>query len=93
MEYEWDEAKRLANLDKHGLDFNDAPKVYNAHRTLRIKSPRSGEDRTITVASVRIGSASLTLAVVTVPRGDNVRVISLRRADDRERRALMRALT
>ena len=24
MEFEWDEAKREANLDKHGLDFLDA---------------------------------------------------------------------
>jgi uncharacterized DUF497 family protein len=23
MEYEWDEAKRLANLRKHGIDFID----------------------------------------------------------------------
>jgi len=25
MEYEWDEAKRLANLRKHGIDFTDVP--------------------------------------------------------------------
>ncbi len=28
MVYEWDEAKREANLRKHGLDFDDADIVY-----------------------------------------------------------------
>ncbi len=28
MRYLWDEAKRLANLSKHGLDFADAEKVF-----------------------------------------------------------------
>ena len=27
MELEWDEAKRLSNLEKHGLDFADASKL------------------------------------------------------------------
>lgn len=26
--YEWDEAKRATNLEKHGLDFADAQLVY-----------------------------------------------------------------
>ena len=26
--YAWDEAKRLANLRKHGIDFRDAPKIF-----------------------------------------------------------------
>ncbi len=29
MEYEWDEAKRLANLRKHGIDFTDVPAVFD----------------------------------------------------------------
>jgi uncharacterized DUF497 family protein len=28
MRYEWDEAKRLANLKKHKLDFDSAWRVY-----------------------------------------------------------------
>jgi uncharacterized DUF497 family protein len=28
MRYLWDEAKRQANLSKHGLDFADAEKVF-----------------------------------------------------------------
>ncbi len=29
MEFEWDEAKRLSNLDKHGIDFLDIEEVFN----------------------------------------------------------------
>lgn len=32
MEYEWDEAKRLANLRKHGIDFADVPAVFDGNR-------------------------------------------------------------
>lgn len=27
--FEWDEAKRLANLDKHGLDFIDSIELFD----------------------------------------------------------------
>jgi len=30
MRFEWDERKRLANLEKHGLDFIDAVAVFEA---------------------------------------------------------------
>jgi uncharacterized DUF497 family protein len=28
MEFDWDEAKRLSNLRKHGIDFIDVPAVF-----------------------------------------------------------------
>ncbi len=39
----WDEAKRQANLDKHGLDFTDAPMVLESPYRLDVGSVRSGE--------------------------------------------------
>ncbi len=27
--YEWDEAKRLATLEKHGIDFVDAVEIFS----------------------------------------------------------------
>lgn len=29
MEFEWDENKRQSNLNKHGVDFIDAAKIFN----------------------------------------------------------------
>ena len=49
MEYEWDEAKRLANLRKHGIDFIDIPIVFNGD-TLTVEDDRYsyGEQRFVT---------------------------------------------
>jgi uncharacterized DUF497 family protein len=40
MLYEWDEAKRAANLHKHGLDFADADLVLESEYDLVVDSPR-----------------------------------------------------
>jgi uncharacterized DUF497 family protein len=32
MEYEWDENKQQSNLEKHGLDFVIAYKVYDSYK-------------------------------------------------------------
>jgi hypothetical protein len=46
MRYERDEEKRLANLDKHRLDFTDAEKVFEGH-LVELPDDREGysEDR------------------------------------------------
>ena len=31
MAFEWDEAKRLANIEKHGIDFDDANEMFDGH--------------------------------------------------------------
>lgn len=39
MEFEWDEAKRLANLRKHGIDFLDVSIVFEGD-TLTVEDNR-----------------------------------------------------
>ncbi|MBI5714567.1 MAG: BrnT family toxin, partial [Chloroflexi bacterium] len=29
MRFEWDEAKRLTNIKKHGIDFSDVPPMFD----------------------------------------------------------------
>lgn len=41
MEHEWDEAKRLSNLRKHGIDFNDVPFVFSGD-TVTVEDNRYG---------------------------------------------------
>jgi len=83
MVYEWDEAKRLANLRKHGLDFVDAPMVYDSPIKLEVISKRNGERRIQVFAYVYEILAVLTL--IYLPQGGTVRCISLRRAHSEER--------
>nr|HRL97186.1 BrnT family toxin [Comamonas denitrificans] len=45
MIYEWDEAKRLANLKKHGIDFLDADLVMESELVWIVDSSRNSEPR------------------------------------------------
>jgi uncharacterized DUF497 family protein len=43
--YSWNEAKRKANIVKHGLDFMDADLVLESNYQYEIDSPRGQEMR------------------------------------------------
>ena len=81
MEYEWDDDKRDANLEKHRLDFN---LVYRFQwRTASTRaSERRGELRFLSYGYI----GERIHAVIYTIRDGKIRVISLRRANARERR-------
>ena len=67
MDFEWDEAKRLSNILKHGIDFADAIAMFGSHfietedMPTQMGSPlydgwRSGRDAA-TVAALREAGA------------------------------------
>ena len=90
MIYEWDERKRIVNLEKHGLDFADAWKVSEASVKVTLPMPHteSGEVRWIDIAEI----AGVVLVLVYTLRGDSVRNISFRSAKRKERRYFDAAL-
>lgn len=90
MIYEWDERKRIGNIEKHRLDFADAWKVYEASVKVILPMPRTefGEVRWIDIAEV----AGVVLVLVYTMRGDSVRNISFRNAKRKERRIFDAAL-
>ena len=45
MEFEWDEEKRLANLDKHRIDFVRAQFIFDGQPLHEERSDRLGEER------------------------------------------------
>ena len=82
--HEWDRNKNDENLRKHGLSFEDAPKVFDG-RCLTFEDRRIayGEERYIT-----LGYLEARLVVIAhTPRGENTRIISMRKANSRERKA------
>ncbi|MFM2430964.1 MAG: hypothetical protein RLZZ511_2177 [Cyanobacteriota bacterium] len=91
MEFEWDEAKRLSNLDKHGIDFLDVEEVFDGDivtveddfptGTLRERSGY-GERRFVTFGLLQ----GRVVAVVYTDRGDAMRLISVRKATQYEQR-------
>jgi uncharacterized DUF497 family protein len=82
--YTWDEAKRQANLEKHGLDFIDADLVLGSRIKLELDSPRGSEARKQVFAYVT--EVLMTLTVVYQPLFVP-RIISFRPAKRTEREA------
>ena len=82
MLIEFDPAKRNKTLEERGLDFARANEVFaGAHFTGQDTRRSHAEDRFITVGLLQ---ARLVVLVWT-PRGDARRIISLRKANDREK--------
>lgn len=81
MTAEWDEAKCRANFEKDGLSFEDAWQVF-AGDTITMPDMRHdyGEDRLITLGRLE----GRVVVVVHVDRGENTRIISMRKANARE---------
>ena len=81
----WDEAKRQANLRKHGLDFADAGEVLESRYRLDVQEWRKAERRVLSI-SYAMGFLAV-LTVVHTDRVGAVRVISFRHASREEREA------
>jgi uncharacterized DUF497 family protein len=79
--YEWDEAKRQKNVAKHGVDF-PAIESFEWETALVIPDNRKNYGELRSLAYGLIGRR-LYCATFTV-RGTNIRIISLRKANDKE---------
>jgi uncharacterized DUF497 family protein len=81
MRCTWDEAKRESNLQKHGLDFADAEKVF-AQPVVLFEDTRAdyGEQRMIGIGLLDF----LVVLIVHVESDGEIRIISMRKADSDE---------
>jgi uncharacterized protein len=81
MDFEWDEEKRLANIEKHGIDFVDAVSLFDDPHLVGSARTVGGEERRLATGMIE---DSYVTAVFTM-RGPIIRIISMRRARDGER--------
>ena len=81
MSCEWDEQKRLANVKKHGIDFIDVQEVFDGAVVI-IPDERFdyGETRFILIGILK----SQVVVVAYTERGENIRIISARKATKNE---------
>jgi uncharacterized DUF497 family protein len=79
--FEWDEKKRASNLDKHGIDFEDATEIFYGATLLR-RSHRNNEERWLALGETE----DRVVAVVFTLRKNAIRIISARRARKNEER-------
>ena len=88
MNYQWDPNKAQSNLDKHNVDFADAVGVFEDAWALTIEEQYvNDEPRFVTLGMDFLGRV---LVVVYTYRGDDIRLISARRATKRQRRTYER---
>ncbi len=85
--FEWDEQKRQHNIVQHGIDFEDAARVFE-REILRVRSDREGEVRYVALGLLD----DVEIAVVYTVRSNVCRLISARRAGQDERKAYYEAL-
>ena len=84
MEFEWDEMKRLVNIQKHGVDFAEAIEMFNRHILKNEDRRREyGEQRIRAFGEVD----GRVIQVVYTLRNGRHWLISARRARRDERRA------
>jgi uncharacterized DUF497 family protein len=82
IDYQWDPAKAEANVKKHGVEFADAVGVFEDPTAITIEDPQAeGEQRFISMGMDVLGRI---IVVAYTYRGDDVRLISARRATKKE---------
>lgn len=81
--FEWNEAKRRANLDKHGVDFEDVWDLDWINAVTREDTRSTYEERRFISTGILDGRLHV---CVWTERGGKRRIISLRKANPRERK-------
>lgn len=90
MDFEWDPEKAQLNLRKHKVRFDYAARVFLDPNRLDAVDDREdyGEERRVTTGRID----ERVFVVVYTDRGENLRLISARKADAREEEDYVRHL-
>lgn len=83
--FEWDPQKAESNIEKHGISFEEASTVFQDTLSLTIDDPlhSTGEERMVQIG---ISYKNRLLVVVHTERKNNIRIISARKAANKERK-------
>ncbi len=83
MDFEWDERKNRLNIEKHGISFDTARKIFEGPVLAWIDNRKDyGEIREISLGKVE---GQVLLTVAHTDRNQNIRIISARVASQKER--------
>lgn len=83
MEFEWDEAKNRANLEKHGISFERAVMVFSGRY---VTAPaRPGQEGEVRLKTIGMLDDVLMVSIIHTDRNGITRLISARPAKRKER--------
>lgn len=85
LTFEWDDIKAQRNLRKHRVSFEEARTVFGDPFAITIADPQQSASESRFV-DIGYSSRGQLLVVIYTEREANIRIISCRRASQRERR-------
>lgn len=80
MPFEYDPNKSASNHTKHGIDFEQAQQLWDDESYLEIPAKNLDEPRFLVIGKI----ADKYWSAVITYRGENIRIISVRRSRDEE---------
>lgn len=81
--FEWDEAKNILNMAKHGISFEEACLIFDGPVFSNIDNRFDyGEERTLSIGLIE---NIVAVVVIHTQRNGNIRIISARLANRQER--------
>jgi uncharacterized protein len=83
--FEWDAEKAAINLAKHRVSFDEACTVFDDVSALTVQDSAHSESE-LRLLTLGISSSNWLLLVVNTERGEQIRIISARKATTGERR-------
>ena len=85
LEFEWNENKASANVQKHGIQFDEAKTVFNDPNSITIPDTEHSLDEARYI-DIGFSAQGRLLVVVYTERGSKIRIISSRQATATEAR-------
>lgn len=90
MKFEWDANKNEINIERHEIDFHDAHLIFEYPMLIKTDTRKDyGEQRLVGLGLL----FEVEIVIVFTKRGDNIRVISIRRANKNERKIYQEKFT
>ena len=90
MNFDWDNNKNQSNITKHGINFEDAITIFDDPNILSYEDTRFnyGETRFISIGQITLVTQEKTVIIVVIhtQRNQTIRLISVRKANERERK-------
>lgn len=95
MSFEWDNDKNQSNTTKHGISFEEAIAIFDDPHLLTFEDNRfeDGESRWISIGRILLITQEKMAIIVVVytDRGEATRIISARKANEREKKRYERS--
>jgi uncharacterized DUF497 family protein len=88
IKFEWDETKRLKNIEKHGIDFVRADLIFDGLHVLKLAKTVQREVRWTAIGMID----DVHVTAIFTKRGGVIRLISMRRSRNEERREYQKLL-